>query len=90
MDFVSDLEDLADVANVQMDIWQAIANSGDSQGMDDEVRVTKVQGLEKGLLTVQEVRCFSHLAGGLSSCLCCFSSTMITRYRSSYTNPCFR
>lgn len=59
VDFVSDLEDLADVANVQMDIWQAIANAGDSQGIDAQVRIDKVQGLEKGLLTVQEVRFFA-------------------------------
>lgn len=63
VDFVSDLEDLADVANVQMDIWQAIANAGDSQGMDAEVRISKVQGLEKGLLTVQEVSSSAGFAG---------------------------
>jgi hypothetical protein len=64
VDFVSDLEDLADVANVQMDIWQTIANAGESHGMEADVRIAKVQGLEKGLLTVQEV---SPLVSALSS-----------------------
>jgi hypothetical protein len=41
-----------------MDIWQTIANAGESRGMEADVRVAKVQGLEKGLLTVQEVSPF--------------------------------
>ncbi|KAJ9120621.1 hypothetical protein QFC22_002550 [Naganishia vaughanmartiniae] len=55
VDFVSDLEDLADVANVQMAIWQVIANAGESQGLSADLRLSKVQGLEKRLLTVQEL-----------------------------------
>jgi hypothetical protein len=80
VDFVSDLEDLADVANVQMDIWQAIANSGDSHGMDAEVRIGKVQGLEKGLLTVQEVRALVFLRVSSTKSL---KSTAIRRLRSA-------
>lgn len=85
VDFVSNLEDLADVANVQMDIWQTIANAGETQGMDADVRVAKVQGLEKGLLTVQQV---SPL--GFRACRCLTASSFMTNMlcRCTSTNQC--
>jgi hypothetical protein len=88
VDFVSDLEDLADVANVQMAIWQVIANAGESQGLSADLRLSKVQGLEKRLLTVQEVSrivCFWHRR---FSNLFVFSFTINTLCPCSYMSLC--
>ena len=45
VDFVTELEEQTDVANIQMEIWQAIVNASD---VPDDIKASKVADLENG------------------------------------------
>jgi len=51
VDFVTELEETNDVANIQLEIWQAIANEDD---MTEEA-VNKADLLQKRLIPISEV-----------------------------------
>ncbi len=49
---ITDLEERSEVANVQAEVWSAVAQQ---DGLDDDVRAEKLALLERRLLDIQTV-----------------------------------
>jgi ribosomal 50S subunit-associated protein YjgA (DUF615 family) len=52
VDFVTELEEINDVANIQLEIWQAIANDPEVT----EAAAAKAEQLQSRLISISEVR----------------------------------
>lgn len=87
VDFVTELEETNDVANIQLEIWQAIANDPEVT----EEGAAKAEQLQTRLISISEVSHFclyrvTHLSMRLTALAPFCSFSAITRNRSTCTN----